>query len=156
MIDNLPITLVNWLNYKKENFSEIFVFEDFNKNIVFLLKKDIEIGWYEKLRFWIINLQMALVNWLKDFKIRKKKIWSEKERDYVFWCFDTEMDYVRFERLIIDLPITLVDWLMILWSGKKEKWQIIFWWKFIDKVSFILLFLTFYRVLKILKNSIFK
>lgn len=99
---------------------------------------------------------MALVNWLKDFKIRKKKIWSEKERDYVFWCFDTEMDYVRFERLIIDLPITLVDWLMILWSGKKEKWQIIFWWKFIDKVSFILLFLTFYRVLKILKNSIFK
>lgn len=57
---------------------------------------------------------MALVNWLKDFKIRKKKIWSEKERDYVFWCFDTEMDYVRFERLIIDLPITLVDWLMIL------------------------------------------
>lgn len=154
MIDNLPITLVNWLNYKKENFSEIFVFEDFNKNIVFLLKKDIEIGWYEKLRFWIINLQMALVNWLKDFKIRKKKIWSEKERDYVFWCFDTEMDYVRFERLIIDLPITLVDWLMILWSGKKEKWQIIFWWKFIDKVSFI--FLTFYTVLKILKNSIFK
>lgn len=68
MIDNLPITLVNWLNYKKENFSEIFVFEDFNKNIVFLLKKDIEIGWYEKLRFWIINLQMALMNWLKDFK----------------------------------------------------------------------------------------
>lgn len=105
---------MNWLNYKKENFSEIFVFEDFNINIVFLLKKDIEIGWYEKLRFWIINLQMALVNWLKDFKIRKKKIWSEKEGECVFWCFDIEMDYVRFERLIIDLPITLVDWLMIL------------------------------------------
>lgn len=40
----------------------------------------------------------------------------------MFWYFDTGMDYVRFERLIIDLPITLVDWLMIL-NGKKENFS---------------------------------
>lgn len=83
---------------------------------------------------------------------KKKENFGEKfvfgERNVYFDILVQEWDYVRFERLIIDLPITLVNWLMIL------KKKILVTNYFSVKILMIYFnFSTFCTIFKTLKNS---